>query len=415
MADAADSPGAFAFGTPFEEQIKFFRAKLRLPTERWDDIMRSANDRAFIVAGAAKADLLQDLQTAVGQAMEAGSLAEFRKQFKAVVAKNGWTGWRGEGSAAGEAWRTRIIYQTNMATSYAAGRRQQMDDPEVAAVRPYWRYDHSDGVLHPRPLHLSWDGLTLPRDHEFWKTHFAPNGWGCRCEIFPVKAPAAGAMTKPPAGWDTLDPKTGAPVGIDKGFDYAPGVNATTPLAELVEQKLFNLSAPIGAQMAAAMEPVLRAERAAHWVSMVNRVAANKQANGETLLAGTVPAEVVDALAARDVVLKNAAVWLRDHDLLHAIRDDKKAPLTLEEWRQMPALLQAGRFFWDAEQPGLVYAIELDRADADSVGKVVVRVNFNESVRLKGRRERIESNFITTGGLVMRSNLDPVRYQPLGA
>ena len=32
-----------------------------------------------------------------------------------------------------------------------------------------------------RPQHLEWDGLVLPVDHPFWKTHAPPNGWGCRC------------------------------------------------------------------------------------------------------------------------------------------------------------------------------------------------------------------------------------------
>ena len=50
----------FGFNTPFAEQIEFFRQKLNLPTEHWDDIMRETHDRAFVVAGAMKADLLDD-------------------------------------------------------------------------------------------------------------------------------------------------------------------------------------------------------------------------------------------------------------------------------------------------------------------------------------------------------------------
>ena len=53
-------------------QIDFLRAKLALPTERWDDIQRSAHDRAFIVAGAAKADLLADLQASLVDAATTG-------------------------------------------------------------------------------------------------------------------------------------------------------------------------------------------------------------------------------------------------------------------------------------------------------------------------------------------------------
>lgn len=171
------TPLNIGFGTPWADQIDFLRQKLRLPTERWDDIQRAAHDRAFIVAGAAKADLLADLQDAVTRAAEMGmGVAQFRREFLAVVAKHGWTGWTGEGSAAGEAWRARIIYQTNMANSYAAGRYRQLTDPDYLRLRPYWRYIHSDGVAHPRPQHLAWHGLTLPHDHPFWQTHFAPNG-----------------------------------------------------------------------------------------------------------------------------------------------------------------------------------------------------------------------------------------------
>lgn len=87
------------FGTPFQEQIDFLRQKLRLPTERWDDIQRSAHDRAFIVAGAAKADLLADLHQSVIRAVTEGKGADaYQRDFKSIVAKHGWTGWTGEGT-----------------------------------------------------------------------------------------------------------------------------------------------------------------------------------------------------------------------------------------------------------------------------------------------------------------------------
>ena len=43
-----------------------------VPTERWDDLMGNAHDRAFVVAGAMKADLLKDLAGAVTRAIENG-------------------------------------------------------------------------------------------------------------------------------------------------------------------------------------------------------------------------------------------------------------------------------------------------------------------------------------------------------
>ncbi|MFM2056057.1 MAG: hypothetical protein RLY71_442 [Pseudomonadota bacterium] len=223
-APAAAAAAAFGFNTPFEQQLAFFRQKLDLPTEHWDDITRRAHDRAFIVAGAAKADLLADLRGAVDDAIAKGTgLEAFRKQFKTIVAARGWTGWTGEGSAAGVAWRTKVIYQTNLATSFAAGRWAQLTDPATAEGLPFWRYVHRDSVLHPRPQHEAWNGLTLPLDHPFWQSHFPPNGWGCGCKVRPERKVPPGAPTTPPDGWDQINPKTGAPMGIDKGFDYAPG------------------------------------------------------------------------------------------------------------------------------------------------------------------------------------------------
>ncbi|MDH4449702.1 MAG: phage minor head protein [Rhodoferax sp.] len=270
------------FGTPFQAQIDYLRNKLRLPTERWDDIQRSAHDRAFIVAGAAKADLLADLHRAVTDTATKGTgLEAFRRDFKAIVAKHGWTGWTGEGSSGGEAWRTRVIYQTNMATSYAAGRYQQMTDPDVLNLHPYWRYIHSDGVQHPRPLHLSWHGITLLHNHPFWKTHFCPNGWGCQCRIISVSKAeglrsAKAGLGDPPEGWDQIDPRTGAQVGIDKGFDYTPGAATDTPLRQFVQDKLITYPDAIASALSRDVNRYINAtERASRFAARMQVDRAN--------------------------------------------------------------------------------------------------------------------------------------------
>lgn len=295
----------FGFGTPFQAQIDFLRQKLRLPTERWDDIQRSAHDRAFMVAGAAKADLLADLhQAVIKSATDGAGLQAFQRDFKAIVAKHGWTGWTGEGTKEGEAWRTRVIFQTNMSTSYAAGRYRQMTDPEVLKVHPFWRYIHSDGVLHPRALHLSWHGLTLPADHEFWKTHYAPNGWGCQCRITSVsrtegERSAKAGLGEPPEGWNKVDPKTGAQVGIDKGFDYAPGANTETPLRQMVQDKLISYPEAISSALSRDVGRYINAtERASQFAARMQ----TERANVEPLWIGFVesPKEVSD-LVGHDV------------------------------------------------------------------------------------------------------------------
>jgi hypothetical protein len=271
-----------AFNTPFDAQIEFLRQKLNLPTEQMDDIRGRAHDRAFMVTGAAKADLVADFHQLVNaRAADGAGLQAFRKDFKQIVAKHGWTGWTGEGTKEGEAWRTRVIYQTNMATSYAAGRFAQMSDPEVLKLHPYWRYIHSEGVMHPRPLHLSWHGLTLLASHPFWKTHFAPNGYGCQCRITSVtrregQASARAGLGEPPADWQAVNAKTGAPVGIDKGFDYTPGASVDLPLRQLVQDKLITYPPAVAKALAADVNRYLNtSEKASAFAARMLQERAN--------------------------------------------------------------------------------------------------------------------------------------------
>jgi len=406
------------FGTPFQEQIDYLRNKLRLPTERWDDIQRNAHDRAFVVAGAAKADLLKDLHEAVIRAAQDGTgLNAFSKDFKAIVAKNGWTGWTGEDSPAGVAWRTKVIYQTNMATSYAAGRHQQMSDPEVLKLHPYWRYIHSDGVLNPRADHLAWHGLTLLASHPFWKTHYPPCGWGCQCRTTSVtraegERSARAGLGAPPDGWDAIDPKTGAQVGIDKGFDYAPGASVKMPLQKFIDDKLIKLDAPIGAQMWEVLKPALLQERTAAWQTVFDVTRETMQAGANPLQVHTVAPATVAALAENNVILKNAAVWMRDTELMHALRDlkvDSAIAIPESVWRDLPLHLDAATPYLDTADNSLIYAIDL----GGKAGKVVVRVNYNEKGRVAGLRTKIESNFVRTGGLVEKYNMLEANYVSL--
>lgn len=240
---ARDPAVAGVLRRPFAEQAAFFRGKLGnlVPTERWTDMLRGAHDRGFMVAGAQSADLLAGLAAAVDRvAVEGVGIDQFRRDFAQLVQDSGWD-YRGEFN-----WRTRTIYRANIATSYAAGREAQL----LAGDFPFYMYKHG-GSVEPRPEHLAWDGLFLPADHPFWRTHSPVNGWGCTCRKIGARSREdarrlGGDPDKAlPDGWDAIDPKTGAPVGIDKGWDYAPGAtvsNAVQQMAAKTQQWDYTLA-----------------------------------------------------------------------------------------------------------------------------------------------------------------------------
>lgn len=234
MAKTQQSVISGVFRRPFDQQVAFFRNKLSnlVPTARWDDLKHSQHDTGFMVAGAARADLLSDLATAVERAITEGkSLHDFRQDFRDIVQRRGWHGWTGEGSAKGQAWRTRIIYQTNANTAYAAGRMAQLQEGGYSL----WVYKHSESAKHPRPQHQAWNGMALPPEHLFWKTHYPPNGWGCGCYVVGARSEQGvrrlgGDPDKQPTAADLTTE------GIDKGWDYAPGASVADTVQQMAEK-----------------------------------------------------------------------------------------------------------------------------------------------------------------------------------
>lgn len=231
-----------ATSLPFREQNEFFRRKLNLPTNAWTDVYTREHDYAFVVAGANRDDLVQDFRAAVQKVIDdGGTLEAFRKDFDRVVAKHGWS-YNG-----GRNWRSRVIYETNLRSSYMAGRYEQL--MAVREARPYWQYIHSDAVEHPRPLHASWNGLILRWDDPFWQTHFPVNAWGCQCSVRAlshddlVRMGKTGPDKAPEIVWETRTigqrspdgPRTvQVPQGIDPGFEYIPGkarLDSAVPMA----------------------------------------------------------------------------------------------------------------------------------------------------------------------------------------
>lgn len=370
------------FDLPFQDQIDFFRAKLNLPTEVWDDIWQAAHDRSFVVAGAMKADLLDDLRQAVDKAISTGtSLETFRKDFREIVGKRGWQGWTGEGTPGGFAWRTKIIYETNLRTSYAAGRWAQLNDPALQKLMPYWRYIHSERVTTPRPLHKRWGDmrLTLPAGHAFWKTHFPPNGWGCRCRVTAVPKPKPGDATEPPEGWANIDEKTGAPIGIDKGWAYAPGGNVRAPLRDLVEQKLIKLDSKIGAAMWAQLGPAIAGETAenfSRWVDGVLEEGVTRHTYG---IAGAMSISEINFYADRTGITPvTAEIAIEDRLIVgrKAARHEAAGnALTPEEWKTLPEALAGSReVYFDKIDNKLLYVVP-SLTDA-RVMKLAVQVDF---------------------------------------
>lgn len=417
----ADSLSA-VFKRPWDAQLNYFRQKLNLGTERWTDIMKSQHDKAFVVAGAMAGDLLEDLRQAVDKAVAGGStLADFRRDFDKIVAERGW-----EHSGSRD-WRSRVIYQTNLASSYAAGRWQQLTDPDMLKVRPYWRYKHSDSVLRPRPQHLAWNGLILRADDPWWQIHFPPNGWGCQCSIVAVseqelrgKYGKLGPDTAPVIETREIIRPDGSsvfvPDGVDFGWDYAPG---QAYLGHQLLDKAASTSARIGAAaVRSAAENIDALDKVVQeqWRPLVQRIypdPSNYKPSKQRIHIGALSPELVEHIeTVTGQELATAVISVDDSEIKHALRNaggkaTKRVSQT-DALRAVVGMYQPERVYQVVEQGESkpLYLMIYPAQGGKKHVKAVVSANYRTKDKQDGRRVSIQTNTLTTLGYVELSDLD---------
>ena len=198
---------------PFEEAIAYFKGKTNLDTDTYADAQGITQDVAFTVAKA-KGDLLNEIRVAVEKAIVSGQgLEVFQKAFDRIADR--WSpDWLGNGDRA---WRSQLVYETNLRSAYAAGRYTQMTQPEVLNKRPYWQWRHG-GSKDPRPEHIALDGKVFDADQLFFQVGgFPPCGYNCRCRVF--------SMSPRDLSQRSLLVSDAPPVDaiVDKGWGFVPG------------------------------------------------------------------------------------------------------------------------------------------------------------------------------------------------
>lgn len=393
-------PVQFNLQAPWDAQQEFFRAKLNIPTNHWDDIMKEAHDRGFMVAGAFKADLLNDLRQAVDKSLTEGkSIAWFRKHFDQIVQQHGWD-YKGERN-----WRTRVIYQTNMLSSYAAGRYQQLTDPEMLQAKPYWVYRHGHPVI-PRQLHLDWNGMALAATDPWWQIHFPPNGWGCTCRVTAASKAEIDQHEgwhlpdhAPDDGYDTHILYTGEviqmPSGVDYGWDYAPGATVAEQLRGKLEALRQSLPAPLQQDFVDDMASMTALSRALTTAETAIRQGKTEHSvildDDGTLLAqaeGDANSVEIDGALARG---KTVTHW---HPVVTAFswRDIRTAcKLSVREMRAVDAVytysMKPPPDGWDLDFWEQTVQPQFDAAEAEQFGKLFDRLHAGEITQADMERE----------------------------
>ena len=178
---------AFALKQPPEKAVAYFESlNLDVPAD-WINMLHDARQKAFMVSGVTRRDVLQDVYNETLKYIQGGTMRDAKKNLEAALRAKGWWGtgmvFDKDGVAVGRKLNPRrldIILRQNKINAFAAARYQKLMASK--ATRPLWRYNtRLDNKV--RASHRALHGLIFHADDAFWDVFYPPIDWLCRCFV----------------------------------------------------------------------------------------------------------------------------------------------------------------------------------------------------------------------------------------
>jgi len=346
----ADLDLTYAFGLKPEVAIRYFADKAKDLQDTWDwyELWQEAHARAFTVAKAMKADILQDIHAEVQRGLTEGiTFAEFKQSLTPKLKARGWWGeivneQTGELAVVGP-HRLRTIFDTNVQTAYQAGHYQHA--MEVTASRPWWQYSAINDK-RTRPAHAALSGLAFRFDDPFWDSHYPPNGFRCRCSVS-FKEDVAPAAKRSTVGANADATLASVELPIYRGKD-SPLVKSTSIKTTDLTGRPLAMAPDAGWSYnpgKAGWQPDL--ERVDHRIARqyikdslagpdFTRFFAGKSA-------GDFPIAVLRPEDKAILGSETQTVWLSQESLLEHL--DKHPEVRLADYRKVPDILDSGEVY----------------------------------------------------------------------
>jgi hypothetical protein len=258
----------------------YFDRRPTVATRAWDAFTPAEHAFGFTVARSAGFDILDDIKAELRKAIRDGvPFEDFRASLEPRLKAKGWWGTRESVDPAtgrriteqlGSARRLNLIYDANIRSAQAAG--EWIDLQANKDFLPWLEYVVSLSE-RKRPEHRAWVGTTLPVDDPWWRTHYPPNGWRCKCRTRPRSGPRDGLppakLLRPPLDaqpWTSRS--TGqtraVPKGIDPGWDNNAGMSRQRTAGQELVGRLERMGSDEARRAAVA---ALRADPAFDYVA----------------------------------------------------------------------------------------------------------------------------------------------------
>lgn len=387
-----------------KETVAYFRAKGQHIGWNWYETAADVHARSFTVAKAARVDVLTTIQTEVERAISQGvSQQEFIDTLSPRLKKLGWWGKQVIVDSAGNAEevqlgsprRLALIYNVNTRVTYNVGRYAQLMNS--TDTHPFWQYV---AVMDSctRPSHAALNGLVFRYDDPFWKTHYPPNGWNCRCRVRTLSQERMNALGLQATQGDkylttkkvqaAVDKATGEMIEMDvttfadgarvmtpdAGWSYNPG-SAAFGLDQSLIRKLIEVKSPQLREMV-VQEMNNSPERQLAFRIWAKNIMETRRGGNDIRTLGFMSESVADAVAERTGEPPARLLAMSEKNLLHADSDkhhDTGVALTADDLALLPSLLaRAEAVLWDKVHHNLMYIV----TTKDGLAKIVVNAPY---------------------------------------
>ncbi|EFR1979961.1 phage head morphogenesis protein [Salmonella enterica] len=387
-----------------KETVAYFRAKGQHIGWNWYETAADVHARSFTVAKAARVDVLTTIQTEVERAISQGvSQQEFIDTLSPRLKKLGWWGKQVIVDSAGNAEevqlgsprRLALIYNVNTRVAYNVGRYAQLMNS--TDTHPFWQYV---AVMdsRTRPSHAALNGLVFRYDDPFWKTHYPPNGWNCRCRVRALSQERMNALGLQATQGDkylttkkvqaAVDKATGEMIEMDvttfadgarvmtpdAGWSYNPG-SAAFGLDQSLIRKLIEVKSPQLREMV-VQEMNNSPERQLAFRIWAKNIMETRRGGNDIRTLGFMSESVADAVAERTGEPPARLLAMSEKNLLHADSDkhhDTGVALTADDLALLPSLLAlAEAVLWDKVHHNLMYIV----TTKDGLAKIVVNAPY---------------------------------------
>lgn len=260
---------------PPEDVLEFWNGKQLRPGFSYLDVWAEEHAYAHTVAGVTETRILKEFDEALKLALRDGmTFAQFQSEMRDRLTPHGWWGPKVVEDPTGAdpakivdfsmPRRLEITFWSNMRSARAAG--QWARAQRTKRMLPYFLYVETT-ARDPREEHLEWVGLILPVDHDFWRTHFPPNGWGCLCRVRQItEFEARRLLGRPPGEGGVFYRKTPPeielrqfrnrrtgevteiPAGIDPGWHTNPGLARAETLMRSLRETIDDAGPDVARQ-----------------------------------------------------------------------------------------------------------------------------------------------------------------------